>query len=140
MGRMSDEEIEALLRAREVAVLATADRHGRPEATPVWYDYREGRVRVLVHSNSRKARNIRENPRVSLTVDTRSAPYRGVVLRGEAGLSGPDPGLRRELALRYLGKDVGERYLAATSRFDVEDALVSMRVTSRYSWDYSKGY
>jgi PPOX class probable F420-dependent enzyme len=137
---MADDEIEALLTAPEIGVLATADLRGRPEGSPVWFEYAAGIVRVLVHRDSRKARNIRENPQVSFTVDTRRPPYRGVVLRGEAALSGPEPALRRRLAHKYLGAEVGDRYLAKTARFDAEDALVTLRVSGRYSWDYSKGY
>ena len=140
MGRMTDDEVETLLAAPEIGVLATADGRGRPEGSPVWFDYEGGIVRVLVHRDSRKACNIRENAHVSFTVDTRSAPYRGVVLRGTATLSGPEPVLRRRLAHRYLGQETGDRYLAKTAQLDSEDSLVTIRVTTRYSWDYSKGY
>jgi len=137
---MTDEEVEALLAMPEIGVLATADERGRPEGSPVWFEYEGGIVRVLVHRDSRKARNIRANPHVSFTVDTRRAPYRGVVLRGTAAMSGPEPVLRRRLAHKYLGEETGDRYLTKTARFDAEDALVTIRVTGRYSWDYSKGY
>jgi len=137
---MTDAEIDDLLRAPEVAVLATVDAKGRPEATPIWFDWDGRTVRILVHHASRKAKNIGLNPNVSLTVDTRSAPYRGVMLKGTATLSGPDPELRRSLAGRYLGEEVGKRYIETTSSFDRDDVLVTMRVTSRYSWDYSKGF
>lgn len=140
MGRMTNDEIEALLAEPEIGVLATADGQGRPEGSPVWFDYEGGIVRVLVHRDSRKARNIRENAHVSFTVDIRRAPYRGVVLRGTATLSGPEPALRRRLAHKYLGQETGDRYLAKTARFDGEDSLVTILVTGRYSWDYSKGY
>ncbi len=137
--RMTREEEDRLLGEAQIAVLSTADERGRPEGSPVWYDY-DGRVaRILVHTNSRKARNLRKNPYATLTVDTRSAPYRGVILRGETRLSGPDPELRRSLAVRYLGQEAAERYLQATAAFDEEDVLVSLHITSRFSWDYSKG-
>jgi len=138
-GVMTDDEIDALLATPEIGVLATADASGRPEGSPVWFEYSGGLVAILVHKDSRKARNIRANSRVSFTVDTRTPPYRGVVLRGTATVSGPEPLLRRRLAHKYLGVEVGDRYLAKTVRFDSEDALVTIRVNERYSWDYSKG-
>lgn len=137
---MADDEIDALLATPQIGVLATADTRGCPEGSPVWFEYSAGMVTILVHKDSRKARNIRANPRVSLTVDTRTPPYRGVVLRGTATLSGPEPLLRRRLAHKYLGVAAGDRYLAKTARFDAEDALVTIRVNGRYSWDYSKGF
>ena len=63
-----------------------------------------------------------------------------MVLRGTAEVSGPDPALRRTLAVRYLGERVGHAYVEKTAALDAEDALVTIRVTSRYSWDYSKGF
>src|SRR5512139_1020505 len=140
MARMTDSEIEELLREPHMGVLATVDAKRRPEGTPIWFDWDGRHVRVLVHHASRKARNIRQNPHVSLTIDTRQPPYRGVVLRGTATLSGPDPALRRRLAARYLGEEVGKGYIEATASFDAEDVLITIDVTSRYSWDYSKGF
>ena len=136
---MTNAEIESLLAGAEIGVLSTVDAEQRPEGSPVWFEHSHGIVKVLVHRASRKARSIRGNSNVSLTVDTRSAPYRGVILRGRATLSGPDPAFRRRLAHRYLGAETGERYLATTADLDREDVLLTIEVTSRYSWDYSKG-
>jgi PPOX class probable F420-dependent enzyme len=140
MPRMTDDEIEALLAEPQVGVLCTVDSEQRPEGSPIWFEHAQGKVAILVHRDSRKARSVRGNPNVSLTVDTRSAPYRGVILRGTATVSGPDPTLRRRLAHRYLGAQTGDRYLQSTAYLDQEDALITMSVTSRYSWDYSKGF
>ncbi|TFH26973.1 MAG: TIGR03618 family F420-dependent PPOX class oxidoreductase [Myxococcales bacterium] len=140
MPEMTPDEIDALLREPQIAVLSTANAKGRPEGSPVWFHYDGTAFRVLVHRDSRKARNVRENPQVSVTIDTRSAPYRGIVFRGIARLSGPNPKFRRDLAHRYLGSETGERYLAATRAMDTEDALVTIDVKSSYSWDYSKGF
>lgn len=140
MARMSDDEIEALLAQTQIGVLSTADAAGVPEGSPVWYAYDGNVIRILVHRDSRKARCIRENPQVSFVVDTRSAPYRGVIVRGAAHLSGPDPELRKKLAIRYLGEETGNRYLAASSALDQDDTLVTIEPLGRHSWDYSKGY
>ena len=140
MAGMAESEIETLLTKAEIGVLSTADARSRPEGSPVWFEYAGGSLLVLVHRDSKKARNIRENPHVSLTVDTRRAPYKGVVLRGTATLSGPEPVLRRRLAHKYLGAETGERYLASTAKFDEEDVLVTIHVTGRFSWDYSRGF
>ena len=140
MPGMTDDEIEKLLAEPEVGVLCTVDAQQRPEGSPIWFEHAKGRIVILVHRDSRKARNVRSNPNVSLTVDTRSAPYRGVILRGTATVSGPDPALRRRLAHRYLGPQTGDHYLQSTAYLDQEDALITMSVASRYSWDYSKGF
>ncbi len=140
MPKLEDHEIEALLAEPEMGVLATVDGQGRPEGSPIWFEYRDGKVYVLVHERSTKARNIADNPNVSLTVDTRVAPYKGVTLRGTATISGPDPELRRRLAKHYLGEEVGEGYIASTAALDGSDNLIEITVSSRFSWDYSKGF
>ncbi len=139
MAKMTDAEIRELLTSRQIGVLATADADGRPEGSPVWFDFDGESVRILVHQSSRKARNVGVNPWVSLTVDTRTPPYRGVTLRGRATLSGPDPQLRRRLAVGYLGRETGEGYLQATAALDEQDACITVNVDSKFSWDYSKG-
>ena len=139
VSAMTADEIRELLSGPQIGILATADASGRPDATPVWFDWDGTRVRILCHRTSRKARNVRANPQVALTVDTRQPPYRGVVLHGRALLSGPDPALRRVLAARYLGEETGRNYVESSRDLDEEDVLVTIEVTGRYSWDYSKG-
>ncbi len=140
MAKLSKEEIDVLLDEPQMGVLATADAEGVPEGSPVWFEHRDGELYVLVGGNSKKARNVRVNPRVALTVDTRRAPYKGVILRGRTAISGPDLELRRRLAHRYLGKKVGDGYLAKTAHLDAEDVLLTITVDSRFSWDYAKGF
>jgi nitroimidazol reductase NimA-like FMN-containing flavoprotein (pyridoxamine 5'-phosphate oxidase superfamily) len=48
-----------------MAHLATCSE-GRPHVAPVWYDYADGVVEIL--TTGRKLANIRENPRVALSV------------------------------------------------------------------------
>jgi PPOX class probable F420-dependent enzyme len=139
MAALSVEEVDRLLAEPQIAVLCTVDSRGQPQGSPVWFGYENGAIVVLAHRDSKKTRDIRENAKVCITVDTRRSPYRGVMLQGVAIVSGPDPALRRRLALRYLAPAAAERYLAKTSHLDAEDALITVRITRRYSWDYSKG-
>ncbi|WP_243645243.1 pyridoxamine 5'-phosphate oxidase family protein [Natrarchaeobius chitinivorans] len=41
-------------------------REGRPHVAPVWYRYEDGTVEIV--TTGRKLANIRENPRVSLSI------------------------------------------------------------------------
>ena len=136
--QMSREEMDQFLAETRIGVLATADRDGRPEGTPVWFEYRDGIVRMLVHEKSRKARNVRVNPAVSLTIDTREKPFKGVVLRGQAEVRPAPPGLRGDLARRYLGPQAGDRYLARTVDLEQTDVMIRIKVRSGFGWDYSK--
>lgn len=139
-GTLTTAELEALLAAPEIGVLCTVDAGGRPEGSPIWFEAAGDRLYVHVDAASKKARNVRANPNVSLTVDTRTPPYRGAVLRGTAGILPFDDGIRRRTAIRYLGPQAGEAYLAMTEAGVEGTLLLEIRVTSRHTWDYAKGF
>lgn len=138
-GKMTREELDRLLEAPEIGVLATVDADGRPEGSPIWFEHRGGKLYVHVDRRSKKARNIAVNPNVSVTVDTRVAPYRGAVLSGMARVAPYDEGVRRRTAIRYLGPEMGEGYLTMTEDGVAETVLLEIEVTGRFTWDYSKG-
>lgn len=138
--KLNDAELHELLQAPEIGVLCTVDSKGRPEGSPIWFEARDGKIYVHVDAASRKARNIRSNPNVSLTVDTRVAPYKGAVLRGVVRELPPDPEILRRTAVHYLGQELGENYLAVTSAAGAASTLLEMTVTSCFTWDYSKGF
>jgi PPOX class probable F420-dependent enzyme len=141
MEGLTSDELRQLLESGEVAVLCTVDAEGRPEGTPIWFEADADAIYIHVAASSRKARNLRTNPNVSLTLDTRAAPYRGAVLRGTARIvEETDPQRRGRIARRYLGAEMAEMYLAATEAEAAASVLVRMDVTSRFSWDYGKGF
>lgn len=77
-------EAERLLESeRRPAHLATC-HEGRPHVAPVWYRYDDGAVDVV--TTGRKLENVRENPRVSLSVqaDDGGDPRWTVTLLGTA--------------------------------------------------------
>lgn len=139
-GKLSEAELEGLLAAPEIGVLCTVDAGGKPEGSPIWYEASGGRVYVHVGRESKKARNVRGNPNVSLTVDTRVAPYRGAVLRGTVRELPYDEAMGRRIAIHYLGPDVAEGYLAAMASTSADTVLLELTVESRHTWDYGKGF
>lgn len=141
-GKLSESELAELLACPEIGVLCTVDTRGCPEGSPIWFEASAGdpgKVFIHVGRDSRKARNIRANPQVSLTVDTREPPYRGVVLRGTVHERPLDDAILRRTAIHYLGEADGEAYLAMTASAAADTVLLEMTVTSRFTWDYAKG-
>jgi len=112
---MAQDEREAFLSEPHVGVLAVADPDGPPVVSPVWYTYEPGGpVTVLTGRRSRKAALMRQAGQVSLCVQSEAPPYRYVTVEGPlVEVDGPvDPDERRALARRYLGPDLGDRYVA----------------------------
>ena len=66
---MNQQEAMKYLNANRHAVLATNKRNGRPQMSPVDYGVdSDGMVRIQVTEPSAKVKNVRRDPRVSLTV------------------------------------------------------------------------
>jgi uncharacterized protein len=129
---MSKAEREAFLAETRVAVVSIADGRRGPLSVPVWYRYTPGDAVVfLTGAKSRKAAAIREAGRVSLCVQTETAPYQYVTVEGPAVLAGePDPERDvREMAIRYLGTEMGEMYLQMTAPDHLPGMNVVVRVT-----------
>lgn len=114
-----DADTRAFLRdevagARLSAHLATSV-DDRPHVAPVWYVYeeRDGEGRFAVLTGGRKLRNVRENPRVALSIertDDGEAAWR-VVARGTARVvDDPDrtAAARQAVFETYYGPDYEE--------------------------------
>src|SRR3712207_3520976 len=82
--------------------LVTASAQGRPHALPVWavWDESEHRFAFSCGPRSRKARNIRENPHVTVAVDD---TVECLSLEGQATVLSHET-RRQEWARRYVAK------------------------------------
>jgi PPOX class probable F420-dependent enzyme len=76
------EEVRALLEARNFGHLATVLPDGSPHSVAIWIGTEGDRVAFFTQDTSRKARNLRADPRVALSVVDRDNPYSTAYLRG----------------------------------------------------------
>ena len=138
---MSKAEREAFLAATHVAVVAIAREGRAPLAVPVWYRYEPGGpVRFVTGGSSLKADLVRRAGRLSLCAQTETPPYQYVSVEGPATVSNEiDHELDvRQVAIRYLGKEMGELYLATTAEQYEGSVLVTLRPRHWLSVDYTK--
>ena len=135
---MNGPEREAFLAETRVAVVSIPESGRGPLTVPVWHIYEPGGVvRFVTGGTSRKARRVRAAGRMSLCVQEDSPPYRYVSVEGPADIGRPD--FERDIrstALRYLGTQMGEIYLQATSGDREGAVLVSLRPEHWLSVDY----
>ncbi|MFV9505895.1 MAG: PPOX class F420-dependent oxidoreductase [Oscillochloridaceae bacterium umkhey_bin13] len=117
----------SFLMGRHYAVIATLRPDGSIQQTVVWYLLEAEQIRFGMGANSVKARNLRHNPTISLTIE--DGP-RYLTLSGIATIEPTDPMLRRRLAERYLGTDQVEAWLAR--RPDAPRASVRMVINRVY--------
>lgn len=101
-----DDSVRALLDGKNFASVATLGPDGAPHNSVVWMK-REGDTVLFSSVDDRqKIRNLRRDPRVSLTVFDLANPYTSVEIRGTAEiLPDPDKRLPHDLAHKYLGID-----------------------------------
>ena len=99
----------ALLDGRNYAVLATVNPDGSPQTSVMWVGRDGNDVLFSTVEGRMKHRNMRRDPRVSVTVIDSANPENYVELRGRVSMT-PDVGRRfdTQLSWKYDGKDPGE--------------------------------
>jgi len=99
----------ALLDGRNYAVLATVNPDGSPQTSVMWVGRDGNDVLFSTVAGRMKHRNMRRDPRVSVTVIDSANPENYVELRGRVSMT-PDVGRRfdTQLSWKYDGKDPGE--------------------------------
>jgi PPOX class probable F420-dependent enzyme len=140
MGKLSRRAMKIFLGEQKVCRLATVDRRGQPHVVPVWHIILDGDLYIETSPDSKKARNLRTNPRMALVVDAGETfdTYKGVMIQGTVEFVKDRRMLERfreAMAQRYFGttEHPGYRYLVSGS-----DPLL-MRVVPQkvVTWDYS---
>jgi PPOX class probable F420-dependent enzyme len=75
-------DVRRVLDGTSIAHLASVLPDGAPHSVPVWVDTQGDRVAFLTGPDSRKARNLRRDPRVALSLTPADNPYQPVLVRG----------------------------------------------------------
>jgi PPOX class probable F420-dependent enzyme len=78
MATIPEKYLDLLAKKKAFATLATTMPDGSPQVTPVWFDYKDGLVRVNTAKGRVKARNLKKGAAVALAVIDPDNPYRDV--------------------------------------------------------------
>jgi PPOX class probable F420-dependent enzyme len=120
---------DLLTEKKSFAHLATIMPDGSPQVTPVWFDYRNGRIRVNTAKGRVKARNMSEGSRVALSILDPDNAYRYLQVRGKI-VQFTEAGGKEHidtLAKKYLGKDVYPWHNASDVRVSYEVEPLSVQ-------------
>ena len=77
-----DPDVRRHLDGTPVAHVATILPDGAPHTVPMWIGTHGDHVVILTSPYSRKARNLREDPRVALSIAPEENPFEPVIVRG----------------------------------------------------------
>jgi len=98
---------ELLTKKKAFANLATINKDGTPQLTPVWFEWNGSRFRINTAKGRVKDKNLRRTPSVALSIMDPDNPYRYVQVKGRVAdvtESGADAHID-SLAKKYTGKD-----------------------------------
>lgn len=115
---MLDHEIRSTIDGNPHAHLATLLPDGSPHSVPVWIGMHGDRIVFQTDPTSRKARNLRRDPRVAISLTPPDDPFVSIYLRGRVvdWLDGDDAwSVVDELSAKYIGMPYprdGERVVA----------------------------
>ena len=127
---MTDEQIGAFLSEPHISMLATVQPDGVPHVTPVWHHYDGERLYVCSDATSVKARNIQEEPKVTLLVATVSPPHQYVMVQGRAELSRDKISeLVWAMSIAYKGEEEGRVYAEQAIR-DFDFVTITIEPTN----------
>jgi nitroimidazol reductase NimA-like FMN-containing flavoprotein (pyridoxamine 5'-phosphate oxidase superfamily) len=121
VGLMTDEERDEFLAGNTLARLAVMDDNDWPYVQPVWYqwDPEQGIFWIIARKKSAWALFMKNNPKVSITIDGSEKPYKKVFVQGtaevveEPNIGGQWVEIAKLMATRYLGER-GPDYLVPT--------------------------
>ena len=131
---MNPEETTAFLKQPMIADLATTRPDGSPHVAPVWFLYDGDTVKVMAGRSAVKMRNIRHSPEVSVSIATKSEPYRYALVSGSAEISYDGiPELLHTMSVHYRGKVEGEKY-ARQAIEDVDFGIITVTPTKIVGW------
>lgn len=119
--------VRAFLESMQVpCILSTLRPDGHPITSATWYGFMGEAIIVSTPAARNKAKNVRQDPRVSFIVDTKTMPYQGVAIEGSADVvDDHDDACITAIVRRYLGPDAATAML---SRLDARGSRVILRI------------
>jgi len=126
--------VAELIQWERVCRVATAGRRGMPHLVPVCHVLHGGKIYFASGDDGRKVKNLRENPRITVTVDCYSdawANLKGVMVQGRARLIERGPRFRKVRALLYKKYPQYPREAAIAESDSVVIEVAPIRV---FSW------
>lgn len=98
---------EDILTKRAFGHVATIGPHGEPQSNPVWIDWDGQYLKFSQTKTRQKYRNLKREPRISISVHDPDEPYRYVEVRGKVAKIEDDAGnaFINKMAQKYLDEN-----------------------------------
>ena len=105
---MLEQGVRQLAKGKNFAAFTTLLPDGRPMTHVMWVDCDDEHVLINTETHRQKAKNVRRDPRVTVTVWDRDDPYHYTEVRGEVveTVTGPEARAHIDsLSMKYYGHE-----------------------------------
>ena len=105
---MLEQGVRQLAKGKNFAAFTTLLPDGRPMTHVMWVDCDDEHVLINTETHRQKAKNVRRDPRVTVTVWDRDDPYHYAEVRGEVveTVTGPEARAHIDsLSMKYYGHE-----------------------------------
>jgi PPOX class probable F420-dependent enzyme len=126
---MLNPDVRRVVESNVVAHLATVLPDGAPHSIPLWVTTVGERIAFLTGPDSRKARNLRRDPRIALSIAPADNPLEPIILRGRVveWLEGDAAWeIVDQIATKYIGGPYPREEERVIGLIEVERAQVGM--------------
>ena len=124
-----NDDVRDLLDTTPIAHLATVLPDGSPHSVPLWIGTHGDHVAIMTGPDSRKARNLRRDPRVAISLTPPDAPFPPVILRGRVvGWLEGDEGwaVVDEISRKYTGQPYGRDQERVVGLIEVDSERIGL--------------
>ncbi len=126
------------LKSQKILRLATIDSKNNPHIVPVWYEFRDKKFYVGTNTRTRKAKNIKKNPKISFCVDIgiKSPNIFGVMGIGKARL------ILDRNQVSFIAKRILKRYFkslkvkSAQELLDDTNCIIEISPRKTIAWKF----
>jgi PPOX class probable F420-dependent enzyme len=107
VATLSEQHAKLLVEGKNFAQFATINRDGSAQVTPVWVDFDGRHVIVNTEETRVKVRNVKRDPRVSISVQDCDNAYRYLLIRGRVVDITREGAFEHidKMAQKYFGQD-----------------------------------
>jgi nitroimidazol reductase NimA-like FMN-containing flavoprotein (pyridoxamine 5'-phosphate oxidase superfamily) len=138
MPPLTQDELVAFLNAAPIARLSSMNPDGTIHSAPVYFKYDNGDILIGTQEVTRKVRNSKQNPNVTVLIDNENPPYKGVVIYGEAQLDYEDVIAKRVAIFeRYMPTENAQQLATGLASTHVP-VIIRIKPSRVISYDYSK--
>ncbi|GAB3382948.1 PPOX class F420-dependent oxidoreductase [Amycolatopsis echigonensis] len=126
---MLNPDVRRVLDGTPIAHLATVLPDGSPHVVPVWIGTRGDRIVFLTGPDSRKARNLRRDPRVAISLTPPDNPFEPITIRGRVAewIEGDEAwAIIDEVAKKYIGQPYPREQVRIVGLIEPETQSVGM--------------